>query len=89
MLDIAEAVFEIIAERLKQLNLSVLRAFGSNAQLVDQFESKDNVEIVAARDFLDGLQQLEINKLSELQIACLMRVLSRPELEHAIILNEL
>jgi hypothetical protein len=32
---------------------------------------------------------LNIAELSELEVACLMRVLSKPELDHAILLNEL
>ena len=32
---------------------------------------------------------MNIAELSELEVACLMRVLSKPELDHAILLNEL
>jgi hypothetical protein len=32
---------------------------------------------------------LNIAELSELEVACLMRVLSKPEIDHAILLNEL
>ena len=61
MLDIAEHVFELIAERLKQLNISAFKAFGQNAQIIENFEGKDNDEIVLARDFLEALEKLEIN----------------------------
>ena len=32
---------------------------------------------------------MNIAELSELEVACLMRVLSKPEIDHAILLNEL
>ena len=47
--------------------------------------------MVQASDFLDALRNppLNIAELSELEVACLMRVLSKPEIDHAILLNEL
>jgi uncharacterized metal-binding protein len=49
------------------------------------------VIIVEAHDFLEALRAppLNITELSKLDIACLMRVLSKPEINHAILLNEL
>jgi hypothetical protein len=40
---------------------------------------------------LDALKKepLGIDSLSELDVACLMRVLSKPEIDHAILLKEL
>jgi hypothetical protein len=34
-------------------------------------------------------EPLGIAELSELEVACLMRVLSKPEIDHAILLSEL
>ena len=56
---------------------------------MDEFDGEYNVEIVQARDFLDSLRQLGVVELSELEIACLMRVLSKPEIDHAVVLGEL
>ena len=39
--------------------------------------------------FLEGIKELGLSDLSELEAACLLRVLNKPELENAIILNEL
>jgi len=39
--------------------------------------------------FLEGLKELGMDDLSEMDAACLLRVLTKPELESAIILNEL
>lgn len=35
------------------------------------------------------MRQIGVNDLNEIEIACLMRVLSKPELDHAIVLPEL
>ena len=91
MLDIAESVFQLIADRLKQVKVSVHKAFAKRSQLIDEFEGELNVVVVQASDFLDALRNppLSIAELSELEVACLMRVLSKPEIDHAILLNEL
>jgi len=39
--------------------------------------------------FLEGIKELGLASLTELEAACLLRVLNKPELENAIILNEL
>ena len=39
--------------------------------------------------FLEGVKELGLNDLSEMEAACLLRVLTKPELDSAIILNEL
>ena len=39
--------------------------------------------------FLEGIKELGMEDLSEMEAACLLRVLTKPELDSAIILNEL
>jgi hypothetical protein len=38
--------------------------------------------------FLEGAKEAGMEDLSEMEAACLLRVLAKPELENAIILNE-
>lgn len=38
--------------------------------------------------FLEGIKEAGLHELSEMEAACLLRVLAKPELENAIILNE-
>jgi hypothetical protein len=59
--------------------------------VIDEFEGETNVVIIQAHDFLEALRSepLGIGELKELEVACLMRVLSKPEIDHAILLNEL
>jgi hypothetical protein len=39
--------------------------------------------------FLEGIKELGLEGLTEIEAACLLRVLTKPELDSAIILNEL
>jgi hypothetical protein len=39
--------------------------------------------------FIERLKDVGVNELSELEVACLFKVLSKPELNHKIMLNEL
>lgn len=39
--------------------------------------------------FLEGIKDLGMQDLTEMEAACLLRVLTKPELDNAIILNEL
>jgi hypothetical protein len=46
MLDIAENVFQVIADRLRQLNISLRRAFHKKLSIVDEFEGETNVIVI-------------------------------------------
>ena len=48
MLDIAESVFYIIADRLKQLNKTVKQVFGKLCTVIDEFEGEKDVEVISA-----------------------------------------
>ena len=86
MLDIAESVFEMIASILLKMHKSVRAVFGKQVQILDEFEGEQNIEIIPAEAFLGTLKQhLHLN-LQEIEIACLMRVLSKAELQHSILL---
>jgi hypothetical protein len=39
--------------------------------------------------FLEGVKQLGIKDLTERDVTCLMRILTKPDLENAILLQEL
>ena len=90
MLDIAEHVFELMAEKMRSQNLTVKKTFGKHFQVLEQFEGEKDVLVLTAQDFLDGLNKLiDDESLGELEIACIMRVLSKPEIEHCILVTEL
>lgn len=43
---------------------------------------------MSPRSFLEGVRELGFDDVTELEAACLMKVLAKPELDNAIILNE-
>jgi hypothetical protein len=47
------------------------------------------VELLSPIGFLEGIKELGIMDLEEVEVACLMRVLTKPNLENAILLKEL
>jgi len=52
-------------------------------------ESKTQLDLLPPSQFLKGLEvDLGITDLTDLEVACLMRVLAKPELGNAIIVNE-
>jgi hypothetical protein len=52
-------------------------------------ESKTVLELMIPSAFFEAIRiELKIKELSDLEAACLMRVLAKPELGNAIILNE-
>ena len=48
-----------------------------------------SLELLSPIGFLEGIKDLGIVDLEEVEVACLMRVLTKPNLENAILLKEL
>jgi len=55
----------------------------------EKIEYDEVIELLSPIGFLEGVKDLGITDLEELEVACLMRVLTKPELENAIMLKEL
>ena len=52
-------------------------------------ESKTVLELLGPEAFFEAVRaELRIKEFSDLEAACLLRVLAKPELDNAIILNE-
>jgi hypothetical protein len=71
--------------------LTVRETFGSEdiIHILKDFEGESNVGVMTADDFLTRCHEIGVKELSQIQKACLMRVLGKPELSYAIRLNEL
>jgi len=71
--------------------LTVRETFGSEdiIHILEDFEGESNVGVMTADDFLTRCHEIGVKELSQIQKACLMRVLGKPELSYAIRLNEL
>lgn len=89
MLDIAEMCFVRMAEILIRQGITVREAFTKYAVPEILPESKTVLELMIPSSFFEAIKnELKIKELSDLEAACLMRVLAKPELGNAIILNE-
>ena len=72
--------------------MTVRETFGSDVtgrKFVYLGEGESNVGVMTADDFLTRCHEIGVKELSQIQKACLMRVLGKPELSYAIRLNEL
>jgi len=87
MLDVAERCFVRIAEAIIKSGQSVRECF-NNFVIKEKLEDQV-IELLSPIGFLEGVKDLGITDLEELEVACLMRVLTKPELENAIMLKEL
>ena len=89
MLDIAEMCFVRMAEILVQKGCTVRECFTKYSVPEVLPESKTVLELMIPSAFFEAIRiELKIKELSDLEAACLMRVLAKPELGNAIILNE-
>lgn len=87
MLDIAEHCFIRMAEVMISANRSA-RSIFTKYSIPEQFPDGTILELMSPIAFLEGAKEAGMEDLSEMEAACLLRVLAKPELENAIILNE-
>ena len=87
MLDIAEHCFIRIADLLHLHHKTVKQVFLKYSQ-PEKFKDGQVLELLSPRGFLEGVKDIGFDDVSEMEAACLMRVLSKQELDNQIILNE-
>ena len=88
MLDVAEACFIRMAELMLQRGRTV-RGIFTKYSVPEIFPDRTVLELLNPISFLEGVREAGLEDLQEMEAACLMRVLSKAELDNAIILNEL
>ena len=88
MLDVAEHCFIKMAETLIEKGRTA-RAIFTKYSIPEQFPDGTVLELLSPIGFLEGVKEAAgIDDLTEMEAACLLRVLAKPELDNAIILNE-
>lgn len=87
MIEIAENVLVWIAESLIKSGKSLRQIF--QQYLITEVIEDTKIELLSPLNFLDGLKSLPDNHFSELEIACLMNVLAKPQLDNAILFEEI
>jgi len=89
MLDITEHSFIRIAEALLEKGRTARQVF-TPFSVPEQFPDGTVLELMTPIAFLEAVKEaVGLPDLREMEAACLLRVLAKPELENAIILNEL
>ena len=85
MIDVAEQIFVRMAEGIvKQQRSSIREVFQD--QIFEADIDGQSVELLSPMGLLEGIKALGIEDLTEKEIAYLMRVLTKPELDGAIII---
>ena len=87
MLDVAEAIFLKMADLMTEKGRTV-RGIFTKYSIPEIFPDRTILELLSPSSFLEGLKETGIEDLQEFEVACLMRVLTKPELDNAVILNE-
>jgi hypothetical protein len=88
MLDVAEGCFIRLSELLMEQGRTIRGIFTKFSQ-PEVFPDNTVLELLSPMSFLAGVRESGFLDLQEVEAACLMKVLSKPELENHIILNEL
>ena len=90
MLDVAEHCFIRMAESLIERGRTA-RSIFTKYSIPEQFPDGTVLELLSPIGFLEGVKEasgVQAEELTEREAACLLRVLAKPELDNAIILNE-
>ena len=87
MLDVAEAIFIKMADLILAKEKTIRGIFNKYA-VPEIFPDNTVLELLTPGGFLEGVKEVGVDDLQDFEIACLMRVLAKPELENAVILNE-
>lgn len=66
-----------------------MRGIFTKYSVPEMFPDRTILELLAPSAFVEGIKEAGIKDLHEFEAACLMRVLAKPELDDAVILNEL
>jgi len=87
MFQIAENTLLKIAQVFIEREVTVSKLYQNN---IIEVKYEDNVlPIITPEVFIEGLKFLEVDNITELELAWLMNVLVKPQLENGILIDEL
>ena len=91
MLDIAESILRELAEKLLENEWSVKDVFDHPklVHILPKYENQENVVALSAQNFLGRMYQIGFQEITQLQVACMMRVLGKYDLDNAILFDDL
>ena len=65
-----------------------VRGIFTKYSVPEVFPDRTVLELISPGGFMQGIKEVGIDDLQEFEMACLMRVLAKPELDNSVILNE-
>jgi len=74
MIEIAQNSFHIIAEQMLQQKMTIKSLYAKTVK--SQVINGEQIEVLSAEDFINGIRALGINDIKTLEYACLIKVLS-------------
>lgn len=81
----AESIFIQIAEEIIKQDVSSIRELFDD-QIFEAEISGQVLELLTPQGLIDGIKRLGIDNLSDKEVQYLLRVLTKPELEGAIVM---
>lgn len=87
MIKIAETCLLRISNELKNQNLSIHDLY--QGKIMSETIEDQTIELLAPIHFIEGIKKLGINDFTELDVACLVNLLTRQELDDLILVEEL
>lgn len=87
MIDVAEKIFIRIAEEIIAQKLTVRKVLQRNIFYAEI--DGEQFELLSPMGLIEGIKELGINDLIEQEVDYLLKVLSKPELDGAILMQEL
>lgn len=86
MIDVAEKIFVKIAEEIFKQKVTVRMVLQQH--IFPAEIDGDQYELLAPEGLIEGIRDLGIDDLTNIEIQCLLKVLSKPELDGAILMQE-
>ena len=91
MLDIAEGILRELGNKHAEGGWTVKDVFDHPeiTSVIPSYADQTDVKTISAANFLGRMYQLGIQDLTQLQVACIMRVLGKPDLDNSVLFNDL
>lgn len=86
MIDVAEKIFVRIADEIIKQQLSVREIWSQHIFLAEI--DGEEYELLAPEGLIEGMLDLGITDLKDIEKVYLLKVLSKPELENSILMQE-
>jgi hypothetical protein len=86
MIDVAEKIFVKIADEIFKQKVTVRQILQKH--LFPAEIDGDQYELLAPEGLIEALDELGISDLKNIDVQCLLKVLSKPELDGAILMQE-